>query len=236
MLARVTRAGALRVRHCLHRRQTLGPDRIARRRAIPTRADARRSLPLLESRYDRPLDRARNADSQRPCAAQLLDDHRRAGAALRRRFDLQRPRWWRLLCLSSSSGDGNGDGHVTQKHPWAKWGPVATRVIPNNYGARLPKPAGPFWITGFSPLVIRDYGTLRAWCAQFLAEEEDDRSTSLFGPRVFESTEVLGEHWKTGKLETCLPYRDLVAKNLDYIGVVADREWIIGISVKLRLF
>jgi hypothetical protein len=148
--------------------------------------------------------------------------------------------------LSSSRGDGDGDGdgdgggdgdgHVTRKLPWAKWGPVATRVFPNNYGARLPKPAGPFWITGSSPLVIRDYGTLRARCAEFLAEEEEDRSTSLFGPRVFESTEVLGEHWKKGKLETCLPYRDLVAKDLDYIGVVADREWIIGISVKVRLF
>ena len=140
--------------------------------------------------------------------------------------------------LTSSRGDddggGDGDGHVTPTLPWAKWGLNATRVIPNNYGARLPKPAGPFWITGSSPLVIRDYGTLRARWAQFLAEEEEDRSTSLFGPRVFESTEVLGEHWKTRKLETCLPYRDLVAKDLDYIGVVADREWIIGISVKVR--
>jgi hypothetical protein len=77
---------------------------------------------------------------------------------------------------------------------------------------------------------------LRARCTRFLAEEEEDRSTSLFGPPVFKSTEVLGEHWKTGKLETCLPYRDLVAKDLDYIGVVADREWIIGISVKVRCF
>jgi hypothetical protein len=37
-----------------------------------------------------------------------------------------------------------------------------------------------------------------------------------------------------GKVETRLPYRDLVAKNFDYIGVVADREWIIGISVRVR--
>jgi hypothetical protein len=75
---------------------------------------------------------------------------------------------------------------------------------------------------------------LRARCTQFLAEEEEDQSTSLFGPPVFKPTEMLGEHWKTGKLEMRLPYRDLVAKDLDYIGVVADREWIIRISVKVR--
>jgi hypothetical protein len=75
---------------------------------------------------------------------------------------------------------------------------------------------------------------LRARCTQFLAEEEEDQSTSLFGPPVFKPTEMLGEHWKTGKLEMRLPYRDLVAKDLDCIGVVADREWIIRISVKVR--
>lgn len=65
---------------------------------------------------------------------------------------------------------------------------------------------------------------------------EDDKTSSLFGPPVFKSTEVLGEHWVEGKLVTRLPYRDIVAKDLYYIGVVADREWIIGISVKVRFF
>jgi hypothetical protein len=116
---------------------------------------------------------------------------------------------------------------------WADWGPAATRVLFNSHGARLPKPAGPFWITGSSPVVIRDYDPLRTRCMLFSAE---DPSTSLFGPPVFKSTVVAGEHWKTGRLETHLPYRDLVAKNLDYIGVVADREWIIGISVRVRSF
>ena len=138
--------------------------------------------------------------------------------------------------IAPTSEDSISDGsssHVTRSVPWADWGPAATRVIPNNHGARLPKPAGPFWI-GSSPLVIRDYDMLRARCARFLSDEEEDRPTSLFGCPVFKSTEVLGGHWKTGKLETRLPYRDLVAKDLDYIGVVADREWIIGISVKVR--
>jgi hypothetical protein len=51
---------------------------------------------------------------------------------------------------------------------------------------------------------------------------------------MFKSTEVLGEHWVEGKVETRLPYRDLVAKELYYVGVVADREWLIGISVGVR--
>ena len=134
--------------------------------------------------------------------------------------------------LSAIRSDAEPGGHASVRTvPWAEWGPAATRVLLNIHGARLPKPAGPFWITGSSPVVIRDYDMLRARCTRISAE---DASTSLFGPPVFKPTEVLGEHWKTGKLETRLPYRDLVAKDLDYIGVVADREWIIGISVRVR--
>lgn len=121
-------------------------------------------------------------------------------------------------------------GHM-RTIPWGDWGPAATRVLLNTYGARLPKPAGPFWIAGSSPLVIRDYDLLRTRYSRISGQ---DPSTSRFGPPVFKSTEVFGEHWKTGKLETCLPYRDLVAKDLDFIGILADREWIIGISVRVR--
>jgi hypothetical protein len=124
---------------------------------------------------------------------------------------------------------------------WPDWGPAATRVLVGYHGGWLPKPAGPFWITSFSPLVIRDYDVLRmrsTRAATALAaaeeEEEDDKTSSLFGPPVFKSTEVLGEHWVEGKLVTRLPYRDIKAKDLYYKGVVADREWIIGISVKVR--
>jgi len=113
--------------------------------------------------------------------------------------------------------------------PWAEWGPPATRVLLHTYGGRLPKPAGPFRITGSSPLVIRDYDRLRTRSTRSATE---DASSSLFGPSMFKSTEVFGEHWVAGKVETHLPYRDLVAKDLDYVGVVADREWIIGISFR----
>jgi hypothetical protein len=48
---------------------------------------------------------------------------------------------------------------------------------------------------------------------------------------MFKSTEVLGGHWVEGKVETHLPYRDLVAKELYCVGVVADRK---EISVRVR--
>ncbi len=152
----------------------------------------------------------------------------------------------------SSDDDDNYDDDDDDDRPensavrtlyWPDWGPAATRVFFSPPGGRLPKPAGPFWITSFSPLVIRDYDLLRmrstrtaAASEEVKVEEEEDKSSSFFGPPVFKSTEVRGEHWVEGKLVTHLPYRDIVAKDLYYVGVVADREWIIGISVKVRFF
>jgi hypothetical protein len=139
---------------------------------------------------------------------------------------------------SDSSDDDTGNTAMRTLY-WPDWGPAATRVLVSSHGGRLPKPAGPFWITSFSPMVIRDYDVLRmrSTCVAAAEEdEEDDKTSSRFGPPVFRSSEVLGEHWVEGKLVTRLPYRDIVAKDLYYIGVVADREWIIGISVKVRFF
>jgi hypothetical protein len=66
------------------------------------------------------------------------------------------------------------------------------------------------------------------------AEEDTSSSRSRFGPPIFKSMQVLGDHWVEGKVETHLSrsYRDLVAKGLYYVVVVADREWIIGILVR----
>ncbi|KAH9984430.1 hypothetical protein BJV77DRAFT_1037705 [Russula vinacea] len=111
-------------------------------------------------------------------------------------------------CRSSDTDtDDAGDAAVRTLF-WPEWGPPRRAV---------PKPAGPFWIASFSPLVIRDYDRLRM---------RSTRSTTE------ESTEVLGEHWVEGKLETHLPYRDLVASELYCLGIVADREWVIRISVR----
>jgi len=149
-------------------------------------------------------------------------------------------------CSSSDSSDEDDDhtgNSAVRTLFWPDWGPAATRVLFSSHGGRLPKPAGPFWITSFSPLVIRDYDLLRmrsTRAATATAEEEEEEeeveASSLFESPVFKSTEVRGEHWVEGKLVTRLPYRDIVAKDLYYVGVLADREWIIGISVKVRLF
>lgn len=147
-------------------------------------------------------------------------------------------------CSSSSESSDDDDDHTRNTAVrtlfWPDWGPAATRVLFSSHGGRLPKPAGPFWITSFSPLVIRDYEVLRMRsprAATAAADDgDDDKTSSHFGAPVFKSTEVPGEHWVEGKLVTRLPYRDIVAKNLCYIGVIADREWIIGISVKVRFF
>ncbi len=74
--------------------------------------------------------------------------------------------------------------------------------------------------------MIRDYDLLRmrSTCTGAVVEEEEEEEdkSSLFGPPVFKSIEVRGEHWVEGKLVTHLPYRDIVAKDLYYVGVVAD--------------
>jgi len=147
-------------------------------------------------------------------------------------------------CSSDPDDDDTGNAGVRTLF-WPDWGPAATRVLLSCHGGRLPKPAGPFWIASFSPLVIRDYDPLRTRSTRSTrsmpapAEEEEEEDTSSsrsrFGPPVFKSTEVLGEHWVMGKVQTHLPYRDLVARELYYVGVVADREWIIGISVRVRV-
>ena len=56
---------------------------------------------------------------------------------------------------------------------------------------------------GSSPFVIRDYDVLQTRYSQFSGEDPSE-STSQFGPLVVKSTEVFGEHWKTGKLERCV--------------------------------
>jgi hypothetical protein len=107
--------------------------------------------------------------------------------------------------------------------PWVEWGPAITHLFPK---ARLTT-AGPFWITKLSPLVIRDYGTRHALHSESTRE---DSSSVHSRPPVFDT------HWEPNNIETHLPYRDLVANDLDFRqfdSVKADREWIIGIINKV---
>jgi hypothetical protein len=116
--------------------------------------------------------------------------------------------------------------------PWKDWGPSATRIFELETASL--KPVGPFWIMGLSPLVVRDYDLLRTRCTQSTTE---DTSSSHPQPPVSSSTEVFGEHWEAGSVETHLPYRDIVANDLDlrhFPWIMADREWVVGIMALVR--
>jgi hypothetical protein len=119
--------------------------------------------------------------------------------------------------------------------PWEDWGPSGTRVFETN----LLRPAGPFWITNLSPLAVRDYDLLRSTRCTHSTTTEGTPPPSHSRPPVFSSTEVFGEHWKAGNVETHLPYRDVVANDLDFRHfpwIMADREWVVGIMPLVRLF
>jgi hypothetical protein len=56
---------------------------------------------------------------------------------------------------------------------------------------------------------------------------------------VSSSTEVFGDHWEAGSVETHLPYRDVVANDLNFSQfswIMADREWIVGMMALVRPF
>ena len=75
MLPRTARARALRLRCRVYCRQGVGSDHNTRWCAVPTHAETRHSLPVLQSWHDRPSRRTRNAHGERPRSAKLLDDY-----------------------------------------------------------------------------------------------------------------------------------------------------------------
>ncbi|KAH9161564.1 hypothetical protein EDB89DRAFT_715732 [Lactarius sanguifluus] len=150
------------------------------------------------------------------------------------------------LTLSYRTGDGARQysmfvsigallsaAHSGVRHvPWADWGPAGTRILPLGNDI-LPRPAGPFWITNYAPLVVRDYDSLRA---RYVKKKKTSES-SISGPSMPSlgppSTRLLGEHWIDGEVETHLPFRKFVAGDLPLkrvVQVVADREWVVVIS------
>ncbi|KAH8997766.1 hypothetical protein EDB86DRAFT_2912977 [Lactarius hatsudake] len=152
------------------------------------------------------------------------------------------------LTLSYRTGDGPRQysmfvsigallsaAHSGVRHvPWADWGPAGTRILPLGNGI-LPRPAGPFWITNYAPLVVRDYDSLRARYIKRKKKKTSEPSISdpsmpSPGPP---STRLLGEHWIEGEVKTHLPFRKFVAGDLALkrvVQVVADREWVVVIS------
>ena len=126
----------------------------------------------------------------------------------------------------------SGASHVS----WAEWGPAGTRILPLGNGIQ-PRPAGPFWITSYAPLVVLDYNPLRA--RYIKRQKKLTRTSSIpskpsLGPR---STKLFGEHWAEGEVKTQLPFRKLVADGLYFkrvAQIVADREWIVVIARSVR--
>ncbi|KAI9453022.1 hypothetical protein BJY52DRAFT_1189871 [Lactarius psammicola] len=110
--------------------------------------------------------------------------------------------------------------------PWTDWGPALTRISPMPREMFPPRPAGPFWINQYSPLMKRDYEFLRARCSPSVATKTSP---------VFSPSKVEGKQWVGGAVETCLPYRDFIIQNLHFDSsqqVLADREWLVDISVR----
>jgi hypothetical protein len=151
----------------------------------------------------------------------------------------ERSRYWMTICVASLLSTITPDTNDVRAIPWADWGPAATRIFkyPHRWGNILPKPAGPFWIIAFSPLVVRDYDPLRTRRAKSTREVTTSHSPSLSRPPVFSPTKELGHYWVAGEVETRLPFRDVVEKNLrpeHYVGIIADREWIVEIFARVR--
>ncbi len=93
--------------------------------------------------------------------------------------------------------------------PWKDWGPSGARMY--ELDTPLLKPVGP----------------------------TEDTSSSHPQPPMSSSTEVFGEHWEAGSVETHLPYRDVVANDLDFrhfSWIMGDREWVVGIMALVRPF
>ena len=113
--------------------------------------------------------------------------------------------------------------------PWVDWGPSSTHIF-GTHGTMMPIPAGPFWITHRSPLVIRDYSALRIRYTQSTA---GDVPSSYSHQLINKPTETYNEYLEKYKTSPHLPYRDIVANHLNFAhfkSVIADREWIVGIT------
>jgi len=110
--------------------------------------------------------------------------------------------------------------------PWADWGPSSTHLFKRTVLC----PAGPSWITGLSPLVLRQYYPRRTRYTQSMLENTS--SPSRTGPQVF-SSEAFGKLWDNHSIKTNLPYRDVVVNDIN-LGrlsqILSDREWVVGIT------
>ena len=121
--------------------------------------------------------------------------------------------------------------------PWEDWGPAGTHVFPLEEGATLPMSAGPFWITNFLPLEVRDYDSLRTQYLRSTKEDSSASSSSSSSRSVYSSTRLAAGLGEGDEIETHLPYQSFTAKEPklgSFDEAVADREWIVTISSLVR--
>jgi len=85
--------------------------------------------------------------------------------------------------------------------PWEDWGPSGTHLFEKT----SLKPAGPFWIRGAYRPVVRQYDLRHA--RYYTRPIADDMSSQ---------TRLHNRIWDRGHIETNLPYRNVLAKNLNF--------------------
>jgi hypothetical protein len=123
--------------------------------------------------------------------------------------------------------------HSGARHvPWDKWGPAATHILSLRRGV-LPTPAGPFWITSYTPLVFHDFNSHHTLYMKIKTDRQSTSSTSSrpsFLPPS--SIDLFGQ-----RVKISLPYRTFTAGGLlsRRVGqVVADREWVVAMLRPVR--
>ncbi|KAH8986140.1 hypothetical protein EDB92DRAFT_1949417 [Lactarius akahatsu] len=165
----------------------------------------------------------------------IASSERRAGSQFSRRLIAPQKRAFsdpNMLSFSVSLHFSLWPTLAYARWPWENWGPLGTRILP--YTDIVPAPAGPFWIVSVSPLIVHDYDPMRAVHIPSIAENPSPQS----GHPIFASTKVVGKHWKSGEVETRLPYREFASKDtsLHPSDIVGEREWIVVISPEVRWF
>ena len=110
--------------------------------------------------------------------------------------------------------------------PWVDWGPSGTHLLEGN----PLRSAGPFWVAGLSPLVIRQYD-LR--CTRYTHSMAQGIMSSKTRPQVFSLRGAFGKRKEEYRIETSLSYRDLVANDPSFrriSQITADREWVVRVA------
>jgi hypothetical protein len=106
--------------------------------------------------------------------------------------------------------------------PWVDWGPSSTHICLTPL-----RPAGRFWITDLSPLVVRQFGVSHMRVAQSIAKDTSQTGLKGYCLRISWTD---GAIWDDS-IQTNLPYCDIMAINLNsnhFRPIVANREWVVG--------